>query len=562
MLKLLRNQIIGNRRGRPAGGRRRPTRARGAVRQKFFDSSRHVSRIAGFLPDTFRILFGKNRYFVITTVCLLCLFLTGFVFSRALQGSLPAAIATEAAVEAEEDTGSRALAAAYDELGSGTFSSVRDKDVEYVLQEGDSLYSIGKLYVIKAEELKEYNKIADPNRLRVGSVITIPSREHLAAWNAEQEKARLAARKAAPAALPRPASLLPPQVAISAVTEKDGPVFKALFSADTELPEQGVRYEWDLGDGGVSRNPRASHTYLEPGTYAVSLSLRDTYGYERRSNTLTIEVSSTEGASLVRTMYLSVGGVGDTFALKGKVTQMEDTLGRVEKPVQLVEEREGSYFYRALAAGNFSLIARGPDAVYKVYLFVSPFPSVHSDRFDTDWYRTQYNTGFSNCGPATVSMAVGWAKGNFISVTSIRKFVGWRGDGGTSFTQLEKALAWKGLNAQTIDITGMEDVFQAVDRGEIAIVLFHTGRISRAKGRPELNYVGRYYSDSVGHYVIVKGYTEDKKYLVVYDPMPSDWASNGNRYGDGVSMIGRNRYYPVAEMNRALSLRKILIVSR
>jgi PKD repeat protein len=562
MLHLLKEQKVGNRHTRSGSGRRRKARASGFVRNLFALLGRRFSGITFVVPEALRRLYGRNRYLFITALSLLCILATGLLFSAGLQGSLAPGKVDTAAVPAGEDTAAQALAAAYEELGSGTHASLRERDLEYVLQDGDSLYSIGKLYVISPQELKDFNKITDPNRLRVGSIIIIPSRNTLASWSNEQEKLRLAAKKTAPASLPPPPTLIPPEVSISAVTEKDGPVFKAHFTVAGALPDEGVHYLWDLGDGGVSHRKDVSYTYLNPGTYNITLTVKDKFGYERRTNTLTLEVTNAEGASLVRTLYLTVGAVGEVFPLAGKVTQMEDFLGRTEKPVQLVEERDGNFFYRALAAGNFSLIARGADAVYKVYLFVSPFPSVHNDRFDTDWYRTQYNTGFSNCGPTAVSMAIGWARGDFISVNAIRRFVGWQGDGGTSFVQLENALKWKGVKAQSIDIAGIEDVFAAIDRGEIAILLFHTAKISRTDGRPEYNYVGRYYSDLVGHYVIVKGYSTDKKYMVVYDPLPSDWAANGNRYGDGVSMIGRNRYYPVSEMARALSLNKILVVSR
>ncbi len=53
-------------------------------------------------------------------------------------------------------------------------------------------------------------------------------------------------------------------------------------------------------------------------------------------------------------------------------------------------------------------------------------------------------------------------------------------------------------------------------------------------------------------YVVVKGYSKDGRYLIVYDPVPSDWSSNSMRYADGISMIGRNRYYDAGEVVRAL----------
>jgi hypothetical protein len=62
--------------------------------------------------------------------------------------------------------------------------------------------------------------------------------------------------------------------------------------------------------------------------------------------------------------------------------------------------------------------------------------------------------------------------------------------------------------------------------------------------------------------VIVKGYSLDGKYFVVYDPIPSDWTSNRQRYRDGSSMLGRNRYYPASQLIRSLKESRVLEVMR
>jgi hypothetical protein len=589
MHELLRAQRVDRGRGEPRRaprGRGKPSRRR--VRRPV--DQRPIFQAGGGLPTWLAApqalvrlaagLFRRNRYLFVTAGSLLFLAATALVFSVALQGSLdrsrpssaPAPAAASAANEAGRDdstrvldASARALDAAYDELGAGastvTRSLVRDRDVEYVLQEGDSLYSVGKLYVVGARELQDFNRIADPGRLPVGSTIVIPSKSNLDKFLKERARLLEAARFTRPVSAPAPASLLPPGLSISAAS-RDGALLSVSLKTDQPLPED-VFYQWDLGDGSISHAPAVTYQYATPGTYAVSLTVRDRLGYERKSNVVSVEVGAPETASLHRTLFLTVNAVGDTFTLPAKVTQVDDFLGRTDKPVQFVEERDGSCFYRALAPGNYSLIARGGETVYKIYLFVSPFPSVQNDRFDVDWYRTQYDTGTSsNCGPASVSMAVGWAKGDYVSVAAIRNYIGFQGDGGTSFPQLERALAWRGVQAREVDLVSLDDVFAVIDRGEIAVILFHTARIARVRGRPDTDYVGRYYTDAVGHYVVIKGYTTDRKYFVVYDPLPSDWSSNGTRYGDGYSMIGRNRFYSVAEMARALSLPRMLVVSR
>jgi hypothetical protein len=73
---------------------------------------------------------------------------------------------------------------------------------------------------------------------------------------------------------------------------------------------------------------------------------------------------------------------------------------------------------------------------------------------------------------------------------------------------------------------------------------------------------GRYYYDAVGHYLVIKGYSTDKQYFVVYDAIPSDWGSNSFRYADGISMIGRNRYYEAKELFDSLRRLDIIEVMR
>jgi hypothetical protein len=60
---------------------------------------------------------------------------------------------------------------------------------------------------------------------------------------------------------------------------------------------------------------------------------------------------------------------------------------------------------------------------------------------------------------------------------------------------------------------------------------------------------------------LVKGYTLDQRYYVVYDPYPVDWESNSLRYADDATMIGKNRFYAVQQLFDALKTRVVLEVS-
>jgi hypothetical protein len=61
---------------------------------------------------------------------------------------------------------------------------------------------------------------------------------------------------------------------------------------------------------------------------------------------------------------------------------------------------------------------------------------------------------------------------------------------------------------------------------------------------------------------VLKGYSADHKYFIIHDPIPSDWSANSFRQADGISMSGRNRYYPVDDVMRALRTSTVLEIQR
>jgi hypothetical protein len=214
--------------------------------------------------------------------------------------------------------------------------------------------------------------------------------------------------------------------------------------------------------------------------------------------------------------------------------------------------------WRAVQAGGRVVVAVGKGKAQRtVQVFVSPVPSVQVGRVDLDWYRTQYGTGIANCGPALVSMAILFARGEDVPVERIREEIGWPyEDGATSLDDLRRSLRRHAVRFQGVQVAASTALFSLIDRGHIAFLLLQSGGISPAEGNVATNLVGRYYGDDEGHYVIVKGYSVDRRYLVVYDPYPVDWASNSLRYADGVTMIGKDRYYPVDEVFAALKTRE------
>jgi len=178
-----------------------------------------------------------------------------------------------------------------------------------------------------------------------------------------------------------------------------------------------------------------------------------------------------------------------------------------------------------------------------------------------NWYRTQFNSGTpSNCGPASASMGISWATGKYFPVSSVREAVGWQGNGSTGFEDLLKVIKSQGVDAELRPLRSMQDIKNIVDSGSIAIVLFHTDGVKTARHDPKNDLFGKYYNDSVGHYVVVKGYSMNDEYLVIHDPIPSDWGSNSFRYQDEISMIGRNRYFNANEVLRSLRRHEMIVV--
>jgi hypothetical protein len=218
--------------------------------------------------------------------------------------------------------------------------------------------------------------------------------------------------------------------------------------------------------------------------------------------------------------------------------------------------------YRAVASGHAVLTVGRGKAKRQVYVFVSPVPSRQVTREDVDWYKTQYGTGIANCGPALVSMAILWARTKDIPVQQIRAEIGYPNeDGGLSFDDLGGSLGRHGVSYRSPTLSSSRDLVSILDRGHIAFVLIQSGDIGKVDGDPVANLVGRYYDDDEGHYVLVKGYSLDRKYFVIYDPYPVDWESNSLRYADDISMIGKNRYYPAQQLFDALKTRMVIEVT-
>ncbi len=255
-----------------------------------------------------------------------------------------------------------------------------------------------------------------------------------------------------------------------------------------------------------------------------------------------------------RYLTLNPGQVVDLSFLSGG----EEPAALRQSP-ELLQGTGDAWQFRAEEPGYGVVTAGRGGQARSAFLFVSPVPSMQLDREDLDWYRTQFGTGVGNCGPATVSMAILWASGVDVPVEQIRAEIGYPYvNGATSLEDLEQSMNSHGVRTRRPVVSSAQELTRIIERGHLALVLIRTGGIERAQRDPRTDLFGRYYDEDEGHYLLVKGYSLDGRYFVVYDPFPSDWKSNGLRYADGTSMIGKNRYYPAAQLSRALGTSSVL----
>lgn len=271
---------------------------------------------------------------------------------------------------------------------------------------------------------------------------------------------------------------------------------------------------------------------------------------------LSVEDAADRPAERGGVKWVTLSSPDDFLVVNGNIVSAAGYPNVEAAPLELDGSEPGLTRVRFTEPGFYSLSVLKPGLGEQRYaIFVSPVPTVHAGAAEENrnWYRTQFNTGTSsNCGPASVSMVIAWVTGKNVPVSSVRRAVGWRGIGGTSFEELLKVITGEGAGAAMLPIQNARNIREVINAGGIAVVLINTGGISAAAGDPGRNLFGRYYDDSMGHYIVVKGYSLNGEYFVVYDPIPGDWSSNRFRYGDELSMIGRNRYYSAEELIRSL----------
>jgi LysM repeat protein len=406
---------------------------------------------------------------------------------------------------------------------------------QYRIEEGETLYKIAERFGLSVFELILFNHIEDPTKTRTGRILELSgSRSYRSGESSE---------------IPFPTKL-------QITADKTSGIAPLEVHFALKNPPADGTYMWDLGNWIFAFGANPAYTFSHPGVYDVKLRIRAGGSMTVSNSSVTVKVLPRKNRKSFK-KYLTLSHKGDMLNLPAFLpSEMEaESFSRLrvnQQPVLFDEEQNNMFV--ATGTGYSRITVSNGNQSHSLFAFVSPFPSVHAEERDYDWYKTQFGTGIlGNCGPSTVAMVSYWATGIDTSVSTIRSEIGMPfSNGAVNFEHMIKPLRRRNIQFLARSVSSEKDITNIVDRGNVAIALIHTSQIEKTRGERTKNFVGRYYSDSVGHYVVIKGYTLDRRYFVVYDPIPSDWSSNRARYADGVSMLGRNRYYPAGQVLRAL----------
>lgn len=478
-------------------------------------------------------------------------------------------IASGLSAEEEVNTVSAAEIAFYPELpfgadagpgATGAGLKEREDDLLYTVKTGETLSQISRNFHIEIKKLIIYNNLLNPDSIKAGEVISIPSYYHESVIEVTNEsfteKQLIAVNN-----LEKETKISSiPGFSINSKLELKGRNVIASFGINDVSGMAYKSFMWDLGDGSWARRRYPKRTYTKPGTYKVSLIVTDAKGKKLEPKDVYVDVPFPATYKSEAYTLLTLNNVGEVFYPGGEIVSVTGiSNSKIEK--YFTEHEDNSY--TAKKDGYFALSIKKKDRLKTLYLFVSPQESIHVENNELLWYRSQSNTGTqSNCGPTTASMGIAWSVSKYVSVIGIRQELGWRGNGGTGFGEITDIINKYGGVARQVKIKKVTDVFEMVDEGKLAVILFNTHKIAKTKGDPETNFYGKHYADNAtGHYVIVKGYTADRKYLIVHDPMPKTWSKNNAMYNDGISIVGRNRYYSVADMSAAIKSTTVIQIS-
>ncbi|MCM1991892.1 hypothetical protein [Oceanirhabdus seepicola] len=169
---------------------------------------------------------------------------------------------------------------------------------------------------------------------------------------------------------------------------------------------------------------------------------------------------------------------------------------------------------------------------------------VQNDR-DYEWYIDQCNTGIhskDNCGPSSVTMAIKWADKEFKNTAEDARNTLQSKGGWWHTDDIVCYLYMNDIDYKKVGIVTSDKLMNALNEGHILLMCIDTKYLNYNQNSEQR--VGKFHTNSGGHFLIVKGYVivDGELYFTVYDP-----ASRNRTYND-VTLKGKDRYYKADEL--------------
>ncbi len=217
-----------------------------------------------------------------------------------------------------------------------------------------------------------------------------------------------------------PEVVLPPVAGFtSSITTGPAP-FSVQF---TDLSQNATEWNWDFGDGASSSEQNPAHTYSAPGTYTVTLTVKNTAGEDSEIKAGYIKVGLASSVTLTDLTLDGENSAGVTTGSGAFTTNPEDSFGQIG-----VRDENGIFFNIPSSGGplgkisiplqlgvnNFSLVADGiysGNEYYGAVLFLNGF----SDSPQIAIYNSNGGAGAFSVQPAGTDIT-GSAEGGSSSV--------------------------------------------------------------------------------------------------------------------------------------------------
>jgi predicted CxxxxCH...CXXCH cytochrome family protein len=131
----------------------------------------------------------------------------------------------------------------------------------------------------------------------------------------------------------------------------------------------GVSYLWDFGDGGTSTDPEPTHIYTTPGTYPISVKMRDADYHPASAGGRFIQIATPANVPPVSAMSVSVSGSTITVtdlsydpdynlyenSGPGKITILWGDFTKTVEPINLTGSPSNQVYIHTSSKDNYNL---------------------------------------------------------------------------------------------------------------------------------------------------------------------------------------------------------------